>query len=287
MSFINDIRIYLKGTYRSVVIFMIINISAFLLANILIHLVQIGGGKEQAWLIISDYFCLPGFGEALFTRFWTLGTYMFLHVDFRHILGNVLWLFFLGRIFCELLGSKKMVTVYLLGGISGGILYLLVSALLGWTEEHRLLGASASVMAIVVGVATYAPDYRVYPFGIPMKLKWLALISFILTSLLNLSDNTGGKVAHIGGALFGLLWAINYKSSSSSRKSSQNFLAGLFTRKPKLTVVHKNRNDMDYNTQKTGVKRRIDEILDKISRSGYDSLSKDDKEFLQKNHDKF
>ncbi len=240
-------------------------------------MVQLGGGREQAWLLVREYFCLPGAGKIFFLRFWTLGTYMFLHVGLGHIFGNMLWLFFLGRIFCELLGSKRMVIVYLLGGVSGGIFYLVIAAFLGWGDESRLLGASASVMAIVVGVATHAPDYRVFPFGISMKLKWLALFSFIITSVVDLSMNTGGKVAHIGGAAFGMLWALNYNNK---------LFANMFKRRPKMKVVHKTRNDTEYNTQKTAVKKRIDEILDKISRSGYDSLSKDEKEFLTKNHDK-
>lgn len=280
MSFINDIRIYLKGNNRAVVIFLIINISVFLLLNILIHLVKLGGGKMQAAEILSPLICLPGNLSEFGTHFWTLGTYMFAHLGFRHLLGNMLWLFFLGRIFCELLGSKRMFTVYLLGGLSGGILYLIISQFIAGGPNSILLGASGSVMAVVVGVATYSPDYRIFPFGIPMKLKWLALISFILTTLLDLSENTGGKAAHIGGALFGLIWAYNLKKG--------NMFAGTFQRKPKLNVVHTKRvSDAEYNAQKLSVRKRVDEILDKISRSGYDSLSKDEKEFLQKNHDKF
>lgn len=280
MSFINDIRLYLKGTYRSVVIFLIINISVYITANVLINLVDLGGRQEGAWGLIRDYLCLPGSFEAFFPRFWSIGTYMFLHLSLRHILGNMLWLFFLGRIFCELLGSRRMVNVYLLGGLSGGLIFLVASQFMKSVGGNYLLGASGAVMAIVVGVATHAPDYRVFPFGIPMKLKWLALISFVLTTLLDLSENTGGKAAHVGGALFGMLWALNHKRPFFA------FSKPSFKRKPKLNVVHK-RSDTEFNQQRTGVRKRIDEILDKISRSGYDSLSKDEKEFLQKNHDKF
>lgn len=278
MSFRNDIQIALKGTYRSVVIFMIINVTVFLTANILIHLVKLSGNSASTGELIADYLCLPADFTTFLTRFWTIGTYMFLHVNLGHVFSNMIWLWFLGRIFCELLGSKRLVTVYLLGGLAGGIIYLLVSALSGQTNVV-LLGASGSVMAIVVGVATHAPDYRVYPFSIPMKLKWLALISFLLTTAIDFSSNTGGKAAHLGGAIFGMLWALNLKRG--------NLFTGIFKPQSRLRVAHKRVDDQEYNFQKTGVRKRIDEILDKISRSGYDSLSKDEKEFLQKNHDKF
>lgn len=278
MSFKRDIQIQLKGTYRSVIIFMIINVGIFLVANILIHMVKLAGDSASTANLIGSYLCLPGDLAQLPERFWTLGSYMFVHVQLRHILSNALWLWFLGRIFCELLGSRRMVGVYLLGGLTGGIFYLVLEALLPG-PGGVLLGASGSVMAIVVGVATYAPDYRVYPFGIPMKLKWLALISFLLTTVIDFSDNSGGKAAHVGGAVFGLLWALNYKRG--------DLFTGMFKRSSRLKVAHKRTSDFEFNQQKTVIRKRIDEILDKISRSGYDSLSREEKEFLQKNHDKF
>jgi membrane associated rhomboid family serine protease len=279
MSFKNDIQIALKGTYRSVWIFLIANVSVFLIANILIHVVKLAGDKITTSELIAEYLCMPSGISHFFARFWTIGSYMFMHVDLRHILSNMLWLWFLGRIFCELLGSKRMVFVYLMGGIAGGIVYLIISAAIG-DNNSILYGASGAVMAIVVAVATHAPDYRVYPFGIPMKLKWLALISFLLTTAIDFSSNTGGKAAHLGGAIFGMMWAFNHKRG--------NIFAGMFQRKSKLNVAHRRTvGDLDYNAQKNAIRKRVDEILDKISRSGYDSLSRDEKDFLQKNHDKF
>jgi membrane associated rhomboid family serine protease len=279
MSFMNDIRMYLKGTYRSVVIFLIINIAVFIVANILIHATNLGGSGEGAWFIVRSIMCIPGEFNEFLSHFWTLGTYMFFHLDVRHILGNMLWLYFLGRIFCDLLGSKRLMTVYLLGGLSGGVLFLMLAPFIPFGEQSYLFGASGSVMAIVAGVATHAPNYRIYPFGIAMKLKWLAVISFALTTVIDMSANTGGKVAHLGGGIFGILWALNMKN---------DWLTGMFKRKPKLNVVHKKKmSDAEFNQYRTGVRSRVDEILDKISRSGYDSLTREEKDFLQKNHDKF
>lgn len=279
MSFKRDLQTSLKGTYRSVVIFVIINVCIFLIANILINVVALGGDERTANDIIMKNFAVSGRFMEFGKHAWTLFTYMFLHISLMHILANMLWLWFLGRIFCELVGSKRMVAVYLLGGIIGGLLYLAFTALLPPSRPEGLLGASGAVMAIVVSVGVISPDYTVYPYGIAMKMKWLALICFVLTTLLNFADNTGGKVAHVGGALFGLCYGYYVRKG--------NPFANMFVRKAELRVAHKRGSDNDYNTLKTTVQRRIDEILDKISRSGYESLSRDEKEFLQKNHDKF
>lgn len=281
MSFKRDIQTSLKGTYRSVVLFMIINVGIFLISNILIHLVIIGGDKDTSAAIMYDALAVNSDFMGFLPRFWTLFTYMFVHVELRHIVSNMLWLWFLGRIFCELLGSKRMVTAYLLGGLSGGILYLIFTAIAPPNHSVYLLGASGAVMSIVVAVAAASPEYRVFPFGIAMKLKWLAFIAVALTTLIDLSVNTGGKVAHIGGAVFGLLYGYSIRKGNlfGSMKNP-------FARKAKLRVAHKRGTDADYNIIKTTVRKRVDEILDKISRSGYDSLTREEKEFLQKNHDK-
>lgn len=277
MSIINDLKTQLRGSYRSVVILLIINISAFLLANILIHLS--GMSKVSAADFIATALCVPGKFSEFITHFWTLFTYMFLHVDIWHLISNMLWLWFLGRVFSDLIGNKKLMFVYIMGGLAGGVTYLITSAAIVPLQYSVLLGASGSVMAIVVAAAVVAPDYKVYPFGIPLALKWLALISFILTTVLDLSVNTGGKAAHVGGAVFGLLYAYSLKSG--------NFLSGIFSGKSHLKVAHSRLKDEDYNAQNVSIRKRIDEILDKISRSGYDSLTRDEKDFLKRNHDKF
>ncbi len=278
MSFTRDLQTQLKGTNRAVVLFMLINISVFLIANILIHLVKISSA-ESSESTLAIWLCLQGNFDEFLAHIWTIGTYMFVHVVIFHLLSNMLWLWFLGRIFCELLGSKRMIHVYLLGGLSGGILYLITSAVIPSMNASYLLGASGAVMAIVIAVATTSPEYRIFPFGIPMKLKWLALISLALTTLINLSDNTGGKAAHLGGAIFGFAYGYLLKNG--------NPLKNIFAPRSKLRVAHKRVSDTEYVVQKSTVRKRIDEILDKISKTGYDSLTKDEKEFLQKNHDKF
>ncbi len=286
MSITRDIRIALNGSYGALFRLIIINVVVFLSINIIISILALGGdvfGQET----VSDFIDLPANLHRFIPRFWTLFSYMFVHFGFMHILSNMLWLYFLGKVFIDLLGGARMIGTYIVGGICGGILFMLMGNLIPNQLNTQLEGASAGVMAIVVAAAAYSPDYMMFPFGFAMKLKWLALISFLLTSVLDLTDNTGGKVAHIGGALFGIIYGTQIRTG-------KNFMEGfmkLFRKKNKNLRVEHSRsqksNDELYNASKISIKRHVDEILDKISRSGYDSLTKDEKEFLQKNHDKF
>ncbi len=158
-----------------------------------------------------------------------------------------------------------------MGGLVGALFYFLLYSLI-LNKDVVLLGASASVMAVAVVTAIYAPDLPVSVFFIgSFPLKWVVLVLFIVTSIIDIADNTGGKVAHIGGAFFGLLYGMQLKKG--------NDLMGFFKRKPKtqsknLKVVHSIQMDADEKT--------LDEILDKINKSGYESLSKKEKETLQK-----
>ena len=286
MSITRDIRIALNGSYGALFKLIIINVVVFLAVNIIISILALGGdmfGQDT----VSNFVDLPARLQLFIPRFWTIFTYMFVHFGFMHILSNMLWLYFLGKVFCDLLGSARMIGTYIVGGICGGILFIIMSNLIPHQANSELEGASAGVMAIVVAAATYSPDYTMFPFGFQMKLKWLALIAFLLTSVIDLTDNTGGKVSHIGGAIFGIIYG-------TQLRGGKNFMAGftnLFKRKNKnLRVEHSRSRKSDdelYNENKISVKKQVDEILDKISRSGYDSLTKAEKEFLQKNHDKF
>jgi hypothetical protein len=126
-----------------------------------------------------------------------------------------------------------------------------------------------------------------FPFGFAMKLKWLALIAFVISTLIDLTENTGGKVSHIGGAIFGFIYGTQLRHGRNFMEGFMNF----FKRSKRNLRVEYSRSrkhdDLAYNENKVSLRRQVDEILDKISRSGYDSLTKDEKEFLQKNHDKF
>jgi membrane associated rhomboid family serine protease len=285
MSITRDIKNALRGSNGALIRLIIINICVWLAVNIISSLMTVSGnmsGEEQ----LENYLALPDELNFLVYRFWTIISYMFLQVDLMHLLGNMLMLWFLGRVFSDLLGGARMTGVYLIGGICGGVLFIIIENLLD-NGPSNLQGASAAIMAIVIAVAAYSPDYTMFPFGFQMKLKWLALIAFLLTSVIDLSANTGGKVSHIGGAIFGFIYGTQLRQGRSFMEK----FSSLFKRKNKHLRVEYTRSqrvdDLVYNERKLSIRRQVDEILDKISRSGYDSLNKEEKEFLQKNHDKF
>lgn len=247
---------------------------------------------------IVDYFALPASPENLLSRPWTLLTYMFLHIDFFHILFNMLWLYWFGKIFLEFLKSRQLLLVYLLGGMSGGLLYVLFYNIFPVFEKSLnlsfALGASASVMAIVTAISFYVPGYSIYMLFLGrIKIFYVALFLFILDFFMIRSENAGGHIAHIGGALFGLSYIL------ASRKG-MNF-NGLFgtswfkkfvrkIRRHKLKAEYTNTSttygrpltDDDYNLRKAQKQKIIDDILDKISKSGYESLTSEEKEILFK-----
>lgn len=237
---------------------------------------------------------LPASLEQLLYRPWSIISYMFLHFDFFHILFNLLWLYWFGRIFLQYLTPKQLLSTYIIGGIAGAFLFILAYNLLpGLThavEEVQALGASASVTAIVIAISFYAPNYSVYlPFIGPVKIKYIAVI-FIITDLLQIASvNAGGHIAHLGGALYGYLFATAVKKGNDPGKFFDKIMDGIasvFKPRNKMKVTYRKEskriNDMEYNKIKVIHQKEIDRILDKIAKSGYDSLSKSEKETLFK-----
>jgi membrane associated rhomboid family serine protease len=272
--------------YINFVVFILITIVAiigFLLNNPAI--------SEKA----LDLFSVPASFNALLLRPWTIITYMFTHKDIWHILFNMLWLYWFGSIFLEYLDQRKLVAVYLLGGISGAFVYILsfniFPAFTGIVAESVAIGASASVLAIVIAIAAYVPDYTVqlFLFG-KVKIKYLALAIFIFTSVMDFSVNSGGKLAHIGGAFFGYFYIINLRKGRDLGKGFNmilDFFATIFKPRKKLKVTHrKAATEYEYNKIKAEHQSRINSILDKISKGGYDSLTKEEKEILFKESQK-
>jgi membrane associated rhomboid family serine protease len=213
---------------------------------------------------------------------WSIITYMFLHEDFLHILFNMLWLFWLGSILHEYLGNKKVYTAYFLGGIFGGVFYMICYTIFPVFKTSIstsfALGASAGVLSVIVATATLLPNYsiRLLFFG-DVRLKWLALGTVVLDMISIPSSNAGGHIAHLGGALFGFLY-IKYLYQKTIIPS---WLIGLFVRKPKMKV-HYRTTYMKTSDKDTPSEEDINTILDKISKTGYDSLSKKEKETLFK-----
>ena len=272
--------------YVNIAVFVLISLTAiigFLLTNPLV--------AERS----IDILAVPSALNKLIIRPWTLITYMFLHKDIWHILFNMLWLYWFGTIFLQYLDQRKLVAVYLLGGISGAVLYIasfnIFPAFTGLVSESVAIGASASVMAVVIAIAAYVPDYTINLFLLGrIKLKYMALAIFVLTSFMDFSVNSGGKLAHIGGAVFGYIYTINLRQGRDFGKGINKAIDQIITifkpRKKMKVTYKKPSDDYAYNKIKSEHQVRINSILDKISKGGYDSLTKEEKETLFKESQK-
>jgi membrane associated rhomboid family serine protease len=244
---------------------------------------------------LIEYLAVPASLDLLLSRPWTIITYMFLHEEFFHLLFNMLWLWWFGKIFIDYFNQKRLVSVYILGGLSGALLYILSFNLFpGFSDVINVsiaLGASASVMAIVIATSVYVPDHTIHLMFIgPVKLKWVGLGIFLFTSLFDFSVNTGGKIAHIGGAAMGYFFAIQYRQGSDITKGFNRIFDSIFTwfkPKPKMKVSYKKpMTDYEYNKTKVVHQEKINKILEKISKGGYDSLTREEKEILFKESQK-
>ena len=235
-----------------------------------------------------DWMSVPASIGSLIFKPWTVISYMFLHLDFWHIFSNMLWLYFLGQLFVEFLGSKKLWTVYIAGGLAGALLYIFFFNVFPVFREvmpiSKALGASASVMAIVVAIGTYAPDFSIRLLFLGnVKLKYIALfwVAFDLFSISN--SNSGGHIAHLGGAVLGYLFARQWKQGkdiASWVDSSTLYLQALFSNRSKKMKVSYRNNKSPKTATRSADQAEVDMILDKISKSGYDSLSKTEKDIL-------
>jgi len=285
-------KTFREGSYLTRLIY--INIAVFLLLTIAAIL-----GFLLNNPVIPDYtlnlVSVPSSLKVLLIRPWTVFTYMFVHKDIWHILFNMLWLYWFGRIFLEYLDQRKLVSVYLLGGLSGAVMYILsfniFPAFAGVVSESVAIGASASVMAVVIAISAYVPDYTVqlFLFG-RIKIKYLALAIFVFTSIMDFSVNSGGKLAHIGGAFFGYLYTLNIRQGTDIGKGFNkiiDFFVSIFKPRKHLKVTYKKAaNEFEYNKTKAEHQAMINKILDKISKGGYDSLTKEEKETLFKESQK-
>jgi len=240
-------------------------------------------------LSILKWLSVPTDISKLIIMPWTIITYMFLHYDFIHILFNMLWLYWFGKIFLQHLSQKKLLTVYILGGIAGAVLFILFfnvfPAFQTIIHDATALGASASVIAIVISISFYIPNYAISIlfFG-PVKLKYIAIITILIDIISITAENPGGHIAHLGGAIFGIFFIFQYQKGKDITKWFDRIMDNvtiMFKRNKKSKINFKcATNDMDYNQAKAQQQEEINKILDKISKSGYDSLTKNEKNIL-------
>ncbi len=278
MTFWNNIQYKITGLSSKLYLLIWINVIVFLAVNVLSVLEKLLFNTENINYFSSNYLSLPSYLPELAVRFWTPVTYMFMHAGVLHILFNMLWLYWFGQIFEEFLGKKRTIGIYLMGGLAGGLLFIIAFNLLPLfsyiKQVSHVVGASASVMAIVVAAATLVPNYEIsLMFLGPVKIKWIALFYVVIDFLSTTGPNAGGQIAHLGGALIGFIYTKQLQRGNDWIEGISN----IFKPKRKLKVVSTNHN------RSVSTKPRqdeVDEILDKISRTGYDSLNKQEKEVL-------
>ncbi|MFT7901041.1 rhomboid family intramembrane serine protease [Tenacibaculum ascidiaceicola] len=260
-----------------------VNLAVFLL----VHITNVFNFffKSRTNFLVK-WFALPANFDDFLTKPWTIITYGFLHTSFLHILFNLIALFYIGHLFKQYFTSKQLLSFYLLGTLFGGIVFIASYNFFPvFAEEidiNVLLGASAGISAIFIGIATYIPNYELkFPLIGFVKLWVLACIWIAIDIIQIPAGNAGGHLAHLGGALLGFFYVRNASNKELDIFKSVN---KLFSKKErKLKTVYKSGNKTPKpNVDKTRNQEEVDAILDKISKSGYDTLSKSEKEFLFK-----
>ena len=258
-------------------LFIGINVLVFLLINLVAVFEFLFTRTTPITDWLTTQLSVPAHVSALPYKFWTTFTYMFTHRALFHLLFNMLWLYWMGRIFLDFLNKQQFTFTYLAGGLAGAFLFILayhtLPALTTSAISASMLGASASVMAIVVAVATLVPNYsiRLLFFG-NVRLKYLALAYFAMDIIGIASENPGGNIAHIGGAILGFIYVKQLQNGNDWSK--------ILKKRSKLKVVQKQNQPVSDSSMID--QAIIDSILDKISKSGYESLSSSEKKQLFK-----
>lgn len=234
---------------------------------------------------VTKLFAVPSDISVLAEKPWTVFTYMFLQEQFWHLFFNMLMLYYGGKIFLQYLSQKQLLITYIVGGIAGALFFILAFNAFPVFENIKdsafALGASASVLSILVAAATYQPEYQINLFLLgPIKMKWVAIVFVIIDFLSITNGNAGGHIAHLGGALWGYLYAYML------RKNFDIYL--IFKRRPRIKVKYRNKEnfqqrpktDEQYNAERVQEQKETDRILEKIAKNGYSSLNEKEKEYL-------
>jgi membrane associated rhomboid family serine protease len=279
---------------------IIVNLAFFLVVSVVLRLVLMatGGGESTAFLTLIKYLSVSSDWFFNLTHPWVFITSMFLHVGVLHFLFNMLFLYWFGRIVGDLLGNQRILPLYILGGLVGAAAYLLTASFF-YEGGGYAYGASAAVMAIVLAAGVTAPDYQMHLILLgPVKLKYIVAV-LILLDLIGIGnlDNTGGHIAHLGGALFGWFFVFQLRqgtdlSGGVNRLMDRisEFFSFLFSRRKQPRVIYRNpkakkrkrsgRGGRSSDSPGTSHQEQLDAILDKIKESGYNSLNEEEKEFL-------
>lgn len=231
--------------------------------------------------LLHDYFAAKGTIEAFFSQPWGVLTYSFFHGGLFHLAMNMLMIYFVGKLFLRYFRGENFLTFYFYGALFGAIAFMAAAPLLNYGSF--LLGASAAIYSVFFGLVSYIPKTKVQlafiNINIPLDYIAYALLAYDFIMILS-NDNVGGHISHLGGAAFGFLYMKQFEKGN-------DFLGGiihsLFYRTKKVkqkTYTSPPRDDYEFNAHKVDKQKKVDKILDKISKSGYESLSKEEKDFL-------
>jgi membrane associated rhomboid family serine protease len=272
-----------------------INVVVFMILAV-VYVFTTAAGFSPFFETLHAQLAIPAPIFSFLAKPWTIVTYSFVHdlTGIFHILFNMLAFYWFGKIFIEYLGSDKLVAVYVLGAIVGGVFYLLVYNTIPFyiekTPLHGMVGASAAVYAVLVATATLLPDYTFFLLFLgPVRIKYIALAYIVISFLGSVGGNAGGNVAHLGGALIGFVYikqlqvGVNWGGWITI---TLDWIKGLFNTRSKVKVTYRSAEPKAKSTSGTSAgpgkasQDEIDAILDKISDRGYESLSKEEKEKL-------
>lgn len=283
MNLLDELKYNYLYTHNAIKRIIAANVAVFLLIAMPTVFLFLAGNDGTVIQTLLQWFKLPASVVRLATQPWSIVSYMFLHNGFFHLLFNMLWLYWIGNILHEYLGNRKVYEVYFIGGLAGALAFIVSYNIFPVFSSVRdtqfAVGASAGVLAVVIATATLLPDYGIQLlfFG-NVRLKYIALITVLLDIISIPQGNQGGHLAHLGGAVFGYLYIrYIYKYGNLVPDS----WLSIFSRKKSIKIYHR-ASASKPDGHNLPSQHEIDGVLDKISRSGYDSLSKREKEILFK-----
>lgn len=288
----DDIKQNIIYGNNSLIHLIAINVVLFLFMAIPLGLVMLGGvdAFDTAMSTFGEWLFLPGNFTELLIKPWTLITHFFLHsFSIQHILWNMVFLWMFGRIFHNLMGNQRTIQLYVLAGIAGGLAFMIAAYLLPTLSNYRrLVGASGAVMGFVIATTTLTPQYSIRLFLLGnIKLWWIASF-FVITDLIFISENTGGRIAHLFGGLMGYIFVSQLRRGNDLGawiSKTLQMLKYLGSRKPKSQFkTHRNTEPRQSRASGSSSQRvsqeEIDAVLDKIKESGYESLTEHEKNIL-------
>tara|TARA_B100001063_G_scaffold226910_1_gene236887 strand:- start:2897 stop:3763 length:867 start_codon:yes stop_codon:yes gene_type:complete len=276
---IEDIRNAWKKKDNGLIKIIIINIIVFVSISFIQVILTISGLSSFFTLLINKLM-LPASLGTFILQPWSIISYFFLHMNFMHILWNMLFLYWFGKIINDNIGNNALISLYVLGGVIGGLFYMAIYNIVPYYSERvsdsLMLGASAGVFSVVVGSATLIPNYSFYLLLIgPVRIKYIALFYVLLSFFDVAGSNAGGEIAHLGGAFIGYIFIRQLQNGVNIGEGVINIINLFSDRKRRK----KSTNDVNKGSIETS-QDEVDKILDKISESGYSSLTEKEKERL-------